>query len=96
MEQPTPQPKPTPNNEELTTVKAVTEHFQKQLDEEKKKHAEEIAKLEKEIKDEKERHIKDIQDILTAGKISIPQDDTHNPTEEEELLKNMRKSFNLK
>lgn len=79
-------------NEE--TIRTVTEHFQKQLEDEKKKHAEEVVKLEAKLKAEQERHIKDIRDILTAGKISIPQEE-HELAEEEQIINRLRAKFNL-
>lgn len=84
--------KPTEQNETIATVKA---HFQKQLDEEKKKHEEEINKLNKQLEEEKARHIQNIKDILSSGKVSIPNEETHAPSEEEEILKTMRAKYHL-
>lgn len=89
------EPKDQQNEIEQETIKTVTAHFQNQLDEEKKKHKEEITKLKQELENEKQRHIQDIRDILTAGKIQIPQDDKP-ANEEETVLNNLRERFNLK
>lgn len=78
------------------TIELVKQEFKKQLEEEKRKHAEEIAKLNKKIEEEHARHIQDIKDILSTGHVSIPQDEQHAPTEEEEILNKMRAIYNLK
>lgn len=98
MEQPTPKPEtelPENVQSQNQTIAEVTAHFQKQLNEEKKKYKEEIARLSKQIEEEKQRHIQDIRDILTAGKIQIPTDGTRTQTEEDKLLNEMRAKFNI-
>lgn len=78
------------------TIETVTKHYQQQLEEEKKKHQEEIQKLKTELENEKKRHIQDIRDILTAGKIQIPENENKTISEEEALTEKLRSKFNLK
>lgn len=84
----------TPQEQE--TIATVKAHFQKELEEEKKKHNEEVEKLKKQLEEEKSRHIQNIKDILSSGSVRIPQEEERTQTEEETILKNMRSKFNLK
>lgn len=95
-EQPETQNPEEKKDEQKETIATVKAHFQKQFDEEKKKHNEEIERLKKQLEDEKARHIQNIKDILSTGSVQIPQDEERSQTEEEIILKNMRSKYNLK